>query len=31
MVLDFEEKGDLMENLMQYGRFPEPIVRRIAL
>ena len=31
MVVDFEENGDLLENIMQFGRFPEAIVRRIAV
>jgi len=31
MVLELEENGDLLENIMTFGRFPEPIVRRLAI
>ena len=31
MVVDLEENGDLFENIMRFGRFPETVVRRIAI
>ena len=31
MVLELEENGDLLDNIMRFGRFPEPVVRRLAL
>ena len=31
MVVDLEENGDLLENVMRFGRFHETIVRRIAV
>ena len=31
MVLELEENGDLLDNVMRFGRFQEPVVRRIAI
>ena len=31
MVLELEENGDLLENMMRFGRLPEKVVRRLAI